>query len=263
MRLIGLFLLLSSNFFAQIDSLKVIYTLPVSDEVVWTADVIGNLYAIEKDVLVKYDTTGQKRYSQSIKSLGRITQVECQSSMRIWLFSKDQQTLSVADNTLSSHQESFDLNELGYEYVTLFCTSAQANKLWVYDEVNSTLVFHDFVRNEKRAIENLKGTLRCGRIVQMKEIDNQLYLLDDENRIFVIDRFGSLIDSYSLPISEKVFWLRDKMVLLQGNSLYLWEQSSKEARPIYPELIGVESMRFEFPNLFVKTSKKLTKYQYK
>lgn len=257
------FLLVSILLRAQGDSLHKVFELPVSDAVVWTADVIGNTYTIDKDVLVKYDTTGLKLYSQSIKSLGRISQIQCQSSMRIWLFSQDQQTLSVTDNTLTSHQQSFDLNEYDYQYVTLFCVSGQANKVWVYDEVNSTLVFHDFSRNEKRTIENIKGTLRAGKILQMKEIDNQLHLRDDQNRMFVVDRFGSLINSYELTDCDEVIWVKDRLLLLKDQALYLFNQEDMTVRQIYPQLRSVQGLCFEFPNVFVKTSKKLTKYQHK
>lgn len=263
MRLLFLFGLVSTTLQAQSDSLIESYRLSVSDQVVWTADVLGNLYTIDKDVLVKYDTTGQKRYSQSIKSSGRISQIQCQSSMRVWLFSQDQQTLSVTDNTLTSQQQLYDLNELGYEYVTLFCVSAQANKAWVYDEVNSTLVFHDFVRNEKRTIENIKGILRTGKIVQIKEIENQLFLRDDQHHVFVVDRFGSLVDRFDIPECTEVVWAGVHMILLQNGNLVGFDRETNKTQVLYPSLTHVEGLCVEYPNLFVKTSKKLVKYLYK
>ena len=116
---------------------------------IWEVDLIGNVYIANRSSIVKMDTSGQKRYEQSIKSLGNISQIEPINTMKILVFSEEQQTFSILDNTLSSTNTTFDLSELEFGYVPFVASSSQPSKLWVYDQLNLNWCFWIMVAPNK------------------------------------------------------------------------------------------------------------------
>ena len=68
---------------------------------VWNVDNLGNLYVIQNNFISKLDSSGKQTYSQSIKSLGRISEIEPINAMKLVLFSEEQQSICFLDNTLS------------------------------------------------------------------------------------------------------------------------------------------------------------------
>jgi len=100
----GWFVLATILSFGQADlaSIRKIRDFHFPNEIlVWNIDNLGNIYAIQNEVIVKFDSTGKQTFSQSIKSLGRISEIEPINSMKIVLFSEEQQNICFLDNTLS------------------------------------------------------------------------------------------------------------------------------------------------------------------
>ena len=60
---------------------------------VWSTDILGNVYITDQKVIEKYDSTGVKKFSQSVKSFGKITEIRPVNTMKLVLFSEDQQIL--------------------------------------------------------------------------------------------------------------------------------------------------------------------------
>ena len=67
----------------------------------WAVDLLENIYISNGEMIHKYDLTGSRIFSQSIKSLGNATTIIPINSMKLLHFSEEQQTLCYFDNTLS------------------------------------------------------------------------------------------------------------------------------------------------------------------
>ncbi len=227
MKLIVLFsvIILSSASYGQWTEQSSIRT---GSDCVWQVDLIGNVYLSQEGKITKFDTSGVERYSQSIKSLGRIHQIETINTMKILVFSEEQQTFSILDNTLSSTNKTYDLSDLDFGYVPFVSASSQPNKLWVYDQVNSKLVLLDYARSgQQQEIGNMRGILGASQLVFMKEQNNQLYLMDEDKKFYVFDLYGSLIQTVSLPEKyEFECLIKGEIYLSDSTGFYLFDRKT-------------------------------------
>jgi len=220
----GLFLILflTLGVSAQ-DKWMAVDTFPLTETSVWAVDLVGNLYLSDMDVLSKYDTSGQKSFSQSFKALGRIADIQAINTMKLLLFSAEQQSFALVDNTLSAANTSYELSDLGFGYVSLMAASAQPNKLWVYDQLNSKLVLLDYGRSgQQQELLNIRGILGASEIKLMFERDQKLYLQDGQHKVYVLDLYGSLlhlVDDIHGPLmhgeKDKLYWNHAEEGLLE------------------------------------------------
>ncbi len=160
-------------------------------------DKLGNLYLINKDEIEKYkDGIAIKKYSK--KTFGRISSVDASNAMRILLFYKNANKVIFLDNQLSENSDALDLFRLPSITVSAVCNSSN-NQFWVFDANNAELL---------KISTDLSISLRTGNLnnqinekitpILIKEVNNQLYLLDQTLGLFVFDYFGTLIKKIPL-----------------------------------------------------------------
>lgn len=161
----------------------------------WSVDAFENVFISDEGIINKYNNQQELLFSQSIRSLGRMTQLLMVNTMKLVHFSEDQQTLCYFDNTLSPMDDCVELSEEDIINASIVCSSNQPNKIWVLDNSNSTLNLLSLDRlNQKQQIKNLRGILDIGNVSQMLESGNRLYLLDKTKGIYVFDMYGSLLE---------------------------------------------------------------------
>ncbi len=230
----------------------------INEESVWHADLLGNLYVADKDLLIKYDTTGQQQYSQSIKSKGRIKAISSINTMRIILFSEEQQTITLTDNTLSEATKTYDLSEFEFGFVTHVAVSSQPNKFWIYDQSEAKLVLLDLSRtNQQQEIENVRGILNATDVLWMKEDNNKLYMFDSDHKLFVFDLYGSLIQSIEFPKASKIEVFRSEIFVLQNDSLSRYRQEDKTFENVELPISDIHDFQWTNYTFFVRSENKL------
>lgn len=169
----------------------------ISDEAVWSVDGLENVYISEYGLINKYDSTSKLKFTQSIKALGTMKQLVPVNTMKLVYFSEEQQTLCYFDNTLSSLDDCIDLSDQNIINAVLVSESNQPNKLWVLDNLNSRLLLLSLDNLfQLQTIVNLKGLLSIGEITDIKERGNRLMVLDKNSGVYILDYYGTLIDSY-------------------------------------------------------------------
>ena len=161
----------------------------------WEVDAFENIYTSTGNSINKYNQDAELQFSQSIKRLGRMSQLVLINTMRLIHFSEEQQTLCYFDNTLSEMDDCVELSDQGVVNASLVCGSSQPNKIWVLDNLNSTLSLFSLDKLiQEQEINNLKGILNIENISDIKESGSRLYLLDKTQGIYVFDLCGSLLD---------------------------------------------------------------------
>tara|TARA_B110000285_G_scaffold188452_1_gene214645 strand:+ start:1515 stop:2330 length:816 start_codon:yes stop_codon:yes gene_type:complete len=169
--------------------------LDVKEGALWEVDAFENTYASNGGLINKYNQLGELQFSQSIKRLGSISQLVLINTMKLIHFSEEQQTLCYFDNTLSEMDDCVELSDQGVINASLVCGSSQPNKIWVLDNLNSTLSLFSLDKLiQEQQISNLKGTLNIENVSDIKEHGSRLYLLDKTQGIYVFDLYGSFID---------------------------------------------------------------------
>jgi hypothetical protein len=236
------------------------YTLP--KDAVWEQDLIGNLYVAKGDLLVKYDTAGTVQYSQSFKSTGNIKNILPINTMKILLFSEEQQIFTLVDNTLSSTSRSYDLSDLDFGFVNLMAVSSQPNKVWVYDQLNSKLVLFDWGRTSQRQeINNIRGLLNSSEPTALFEDQQKLYLVNQQGIVFIFDIYGSLLDRIDLE-GRQFLTVSNGTIFSKGvRGLELWSKPSRQF--VQMDLPQKDFSRISWGHkiLFLQNAEKLQKYK--
>jgi hypothetical protein len=169
---------------------------------VWSVDAFQNVFISSKDLIQKFDSVGVLKFSQSQKSIGSVRAIAPINTMKIFLFSEEQQVVCILDNTLTNSTDCIDLSEANFMNVTHVAASSQSDKIWVFDQSNSNLNLIGLsqqTKNQNQSIFNINGILNTASLSFIVEQNQHLYLVDATKGVFVFDLYGTLINSYDYP----------------------------------------------------------------
>lgn len=187
----------------------------------FTTDNFGNIYAVKKDRITKYSSTGDSLYSQSYKWMGEITSVDATNSLRILVFSRDLNRMMILDNTLSVQGEVIKLEDLGMQFTSLISQSPNNSNLWVYnmEEFRLLRLNKDFtVANNSGNLTQVLGISLNPDF--MAEGNNHLFLNDPEIGILVFDMFGGYVKTVPIKglhsfqiVGNSIFYILENKLM--------------------------------------------------
>ena len=196
-------------------------------DAIWNTDVLENIYVVHNRMITKYDSTGVKKFSQSIKSLGQVKAIMPINTMKLVLFSEDQQVLCMLDNTLTMSENLIDLSEYSITSASLATISSQSDKIWILDQLNSRLLLLDLSgKMQFQEVRNLKGILNLNEISSIVESDNHLFLLSP-GKFYEFDMYGTLLYELTyghasenslecVPVGERFYWINKDELISQN-----------------------------------------------
>lgn len=197
---------------------------PLEEEAIWNVDMLQNVYVVHDRMISKYDSAGVKKFSQSIKSIGQVKEIMPINTMKLVLFSEDQQVLCLLDNTLTISEELIDLSDYTIVNASIVTISIQPEKIWVLDQLNSRLLLLDLAgKMQFQEVRNLKGVLNLSEIHSMIESNGHLFLIAS-GKFYEFDMYGTLLnelnfsngsDSLSdcVPSGQRFYWiLKDELI---------------------------------------------------
>ena len=211
----------------------------------WSMDVLENYYVGNGNGIQKFDSTRTLKFKQSYKSLGNMTALVPINSMKLVHFSEEQQTLCYFDNTLATTESCLELSDKGIINASLVCKSNQPNKLWILDNVNSTLVLISLdASGQRQEIKNLRGILNVESVSQIIERNNQLMLVDPKKGIYIFDLYGSLLEFIERPAIIAIEANENALFMLQGDELIIRSFVSLEEWKTILPISGTDSFVF-------------------
>jgi hypothetical protein len=229
---------------------------------IWTVDWIGNLIIQQGGTIIKYDTTGNKLFSQSIKKLGNLHSILPVNAMKIALFSMDQQSVCILDNTLTLSQECIDLDRFEIQWATCFSPSGQQEKMWVFDELNNRLLLISTNNTSQfQEIKNVRGILNSASIIEIEEFENRLFVKEEQGRLFEFDIYGSLVNIYEVDGVIDFEFRNGKVVFLDENQKEL--RLINDFTEIHFDLPIENVLKFKISGsyFFLQTVDKILKYE--
>ena len=177
-----------------------------------------NVYFVNKDEISKYSNYATP-IKQSIKKWQSIDDIESINSLKIAVFSKSQQQLCFLDNTLSENGNCINLDELGLLNVAALATSKRADMLWMYDELNSSLVLFNFVsKKEIQRVDNLQGILGISGEITLNENESGLWISSSDGKICLMDDFMNVVRCASetnqamIPYADGFFFVNENIL---------------------------------------------------
>lgn len=240
--------------------LKTTYSIDSSD--IWAIDVLGNTYITKKEVIHKYDSIGVLKFSQSQKSIGRLSSLQPINTMKLVVFSEEQQMFCFLDNTLTPYESCIDLLDHTIGNATEIAVSSQPNKFWVYDQLNSRLHLLSLTQSEQsQEIGNLKGILNSIQISFMLEQNNLLYLIDSTQGVFVLDMYGSLVNSLKRKNITAIQVDSENIYLLENEFITIINLETNAETKIACPLTNVVEFRKADNNFYFRTNTEIKKYK--
>ena len=201
---------------------------------VWNIDELQNLYLIQGSTLIKCDSSGKQLFSQSIKSIGNVAQIEPINALKIAVFSEEQQSICLFDNTLTLNGECNYLDKFGIRNAKLISRSNRPNLFWIYDQFNSTLLLIDIISNKTiQKVDNIKGLILKGEeeneVEKIQEFNNHLYLIDSKETIYEFDQLMTLNREFIKHSKKIVFW-ENQLIEMEGNKTWITSLINKEIK---------------------------------
>ena len=201
---------------------------------VWNIDELQNLYLIQGSTLIKCDSSGKQLFSQSIKSIGNVAQIEPINALKIAVFSEEQQSICLFDNTLTLNGECNYLDKYGIRNAKLISRSNRPNLFWIYDQFNSTLLLIDIFSNKTiQKVDNIKGLILKGdeenEVEKIQEFNNHLYLFDSKETIYEFDQLMTLSGEFKYHSKKIAFW-ENQLIEMEGNKTWITSLINKEIK---------------------------------
>jgi len=201
---------------------------------VWNIDELQNVYLIQGNTLIKCDSSGKQLFSQSIKSIGNVAQIEPINALKIAVFSEEQQSICLFDNTLTLNGECNYLDKYGIRNAKLIARSNRPNLFWIYDQFNSTLLLIDIISNKTiQKVDNIKGLILKGEeeneVERIQEFNNHLYLFDSKETIYEFDQLMTLSGEFKKH-SKKIAFYENQLIEIEGNKTLITSLINKEIK---------------------------------
>lgn len=245
------------------------WTIPCDSLTVWDIDQASFSIVCSQNNIIKRDQNGKKICEQSIKSIGAITKIDAANIFKLALFSENQQQICFLDNVLTIQDECVDLSKFDIQFAQTFSYTAQNDRLWVYDQLNSSikLITHQTV--EQQFIQNLRSLLPYSIVSQLVEWENELYLIDDTGKVHHFDLFGSLVGTIELPSAGWTQPWKDGFLVAAGHTITYFDPNLAEATPFFNTSTALTDPILSFKwqaatqLLYVQTKDELTCSQFK
>ena len=237
--------------FAQ--ALFEIQTFDLPENAVWTIDGLDNLIISDKDKLSKYDKDGKLLFEQSQKSTGRFDELGMVNTLKFYAFSESQQSVCFFDNSLTMLDKCIDFSQYDFMNITAVASSSQSDKMWAFDQVNSTLNLLSLKGlQQSQQVKNLNGILDASNITQLLEWENKLFVLDSKKGVYIFDLYGTLMRFIAVKNAKWIQVKEGKIICLMD---YALEFYSIEEKP--DDVIIHYSFRYSKPQKMLLASKHL------
>lgn len=213
-------LMLLSNLNVSAQQLLEIKKYSIQEKSIWLIDGLQNLVVSNRESIIKYNPKGEIIFEQSQKSISKYDDIGIFNTLKMYGFSESQQMLCFFDNSLTMLGSCLNFIDYDLMNVSLVSQSGQSDKIWAFDQVNSSL--HLITLNgllQDQTIKNLKGVLNAESITQMNEWNNQLFLLDNEKGVYVFDIYGTLIRFVAVENVKQIQFFNDYLLCLKDKQL--------------------------------------------
>lgn len=181
-------------------------------------DKMGSVYQIAGMKITKYSSDLKPVQSNSIFSNGAISSFDSRNPLQLMLFYKQQQEIILLDNTLSQTNK---INLLFFELIDLACSSNRDNSFWLYSITSQSLIKTDKTGKVTNRFKNIAQLVQKDiNPTQLIEYENEVYLLDPNEGLFVFDLYGNYVKRIQLDNAEIVNFYNKKVFYRVKNSVF-------------------------------------------
>jgi hypothetical protein len=156
-----------------------------------STDNKGNFYVgTASGRMARYDSTCQLLENYAFPNQSAITLIEAQNRLRLFLFKRDNQSVTILDR-FSAIPKTYWLSNFGIDYGLMACPSVD-NNLWVIENNPQVLSKIDLLKNEKI----LQLQIELGDSISFMRAVQNILLVASEDGTYLIDQFGEPLARY-------------------------------------------------------------------
>lgn len=186
-------------------------------------DLLGNVYVIENQTLVKYDINGEKIKEYSNKHLGSVSYLDVSDPFRILLFYKDFNQILFLDNYLAEIRSPVQLDDLKMDQVEIVCSSSQGG-FWVFNNQSGQLIYFDKnLQKQQESVSLNSINVSLKKPVSLIEKSDFLYMHIPEIGILVFDKYGAYFKTLNLGDISNFQVADGKVIYFKNNSLLKYD----------------------------------------
>ena len=195
-------------------------------------DNLGNYYLYNQSKIDKYTSQGKKIATYSNNQLGDIENIDVSNPLKNLILHKNQNTLVILDNTLSSkYNNTLNLTEANLYNTSAYTYSGIDNGIWFYDQELFQLIKIDISMNRIYESGNLLHLLNRDSLVvtALFERRNKLYL-STKDETLVFDNYGAYYSTIHhsnatlIAIEDNIIYSKSNTTLKAYNTKIFEEQ---------------------------------------
>ncbi len=214
---------------SQPDTLR--FSTPITAFSLSPADDI--YLALADGTIIKYAANLDSLLAYSPQRTGRVTLLEAWHGFKVFAFYNDFQAYTIFDRFLSRPVK-YQLGETGNYYADM-CTIGQDQQLWIYEETGLRLLKINPAYREAELEIPLEFILdpKAHRISYLKEYQNLLFLVDQQNGVYFFDNMGNYLRQIKVPGAVNCQFRKGNLYLLAGDQLHIFELYGTKHRTVY------------------------------
>ncbi len=182
-------------------------------------DNLGNSYVFNTTNIIKYSPDGDSIGTYSNNRLGNINYIDVSNPYKILVFYSDYSNIVFLDNFLSMIDRPLEISQLGFDAVTLACSS-QDNGMWFFNRLTQVLVKVDKDLNITNQSLNLSQYF--GKRIEPSYLieQNSTLLLQIPNEyVLTFDQFGTIDTKKEIKTDKKIQYINKNIIYQEGDSL--------------------------------------------
>lgn len=262
--LLFFFLLLALSSLAQ-EEWKLLTTVQVRKAEHISSDSYNNIYIADADGIVnQYDSLGKKITFFSPGKKSKITSMDGSRNVNIFLFYKNFQEFKLLNRFLTEISTTkINNNQVGFASLG---TMSPDNALWIIDEGDLSLKKINLKFNQIIINSSLLPILpRSGNefiFTHFKEYNNNLYLSDRENGIFVFDNLGNYKTLIQVSGIDYFDFRDNYLYFLDGTKLTLLNLTNGQIRIPEKEFPKKTKIIFTSQKCYILNQDQLTIFEH-
>ena len=230
---------------------------------VCNSDYLGNFYFIDRDIITKFSPRLDTLFQQSVKVAGDLTSLDVGQSLKILLYSQDQNIIAYFDNTLTASESPIYMADKGLYMVELVAQSMLNNEIWVYNAENFALEKYD--QNFKRTFksENLTSLLYQELTPNyLVESEDQLYLNNPDHGVLVFDIYGTFLKTIPIKGVTKIRVLDKKIFYIKDDYIHYYDEKTLLSDKFKLPISGIDYFCVSSEYLVLCNKKSIHFYKY-
>ncbi len=254
-----LLLLITETCIGQANLIKAI---PVIKNAHLTTDNLGNSYIYNDINLIKYNSVGDSIGTYSNNRLGSISSVDVTNPYKILVFYADYSSIIYLDNFMSLMEEPLSLDQLGFDQVTLACSS-QENGLWLFDRLKQTVIkLNRDLSPSNKSINLSQLTGKQSSPTYMLEQNSNLLLQTNKDGILQFDQFGTFEKKITINTTSTIQVINKQVMYFENDTLFQYNPKFTQLAHINLPISNAVNARIAKDRLVILTKDDLYIYQF-